>query len=77
MNNSSLRPGGHRRDGRENCRAMLESRRRGQASVISGGGAHFWRVVGDPDGALALLREVDFPEELVVNFDAGRLSEFL
>ena len=77
MNNSSLRPGGHRRDGRENCRAMLESCRRHQVSVIIGSDAHFWTEVGVHDDALALLLEMDFPEELVVNFDAGRLSEFL
>ena len=56
---------------------MLESCRRHQVSVIIGSDAHFCTEVGVHDDALALLREVDFPEELVVNFDAGRLSEFL
>ena len=77
MNNSSLRPGGHRRDGRENCRAMLESCRRHQVSVIIGSDAHFWTEVGVHDDALALLREVDFPEELVANTSLEKLLSVL
>ena len=77
MNNSSLRPGGHRRDGRENCRAMLESCRRRQVSVIIGSDAHFWTEVGVHDDALALLREGGFPEGLGGDFGAGRLAGVL
>ena len=56
---------------------MLETCRRHQVSVIIGSDAHFWTEVGVHDDALALLREMDFPEELVVNRSVAEYKKFI
>lgn len=77
LNNSSLRPESGRKNARENDLVMLELCRQYQTPVILGSDAHFWTEVGDHERALALLAEISFPEELVVNFDEKRIFEFI
>lgn len=67
LNNTSLRPGGSRKNARENDIQMLELCRKYNVPIIVDSDAHcIWDVLNF-DYADALLSELDFPEELVVN----------
>ena len=75
VNNSSLHPLSSRQGARENIRRMLEACLRHRASVILGTDSHICQSVGDFTQADALLREVDFPRELIINTDPARIGE--
>ena len=77
VNNSSLKPGSPRPGARENYYTMLELCRRYNTAVILGSDSHCAADVGCHDQAAALLREIDFPEELVVNRSLKALGEYL
>ena len=67
INNASLTPGGFREGSRENIKKiLLMSMEEGQP-VVLGSDAHFYRNVGDFSYAEDLLRELQFPEELILN----------
>ena len=73
INSSSfaIRPGSH-----EVCyQVALECARQGVAVIVSSD-AHFHTRVGDHAASLDLLREADFPEELVVNSSEERLRAY-
>ena len=77
VNKSSLKPGSPRPGARENYYTMLELCRRYNTAVILGSDSHCAADVGCHDQAAALLREIDFPEELVVNRSLKALGEYL
>jgi putative hydrolase len=70
LNNTSLRPGGSRQGARENDIQMLELCRKYNVPIIVNSDAHCMWDVLNFDYADALLTELDFPEELVVNRSA-------
>ncbi len=63
----SCRPGSP-----ENCRKIALACKRYRVPVVCSSDAHFFDQVGQVDPALSLLREVDFPEELILNLDYER-----
>lgn len=67
LNNHSLDPKCFRRDARENDLKMLELCKEYAVPVIMGSDAHFDTLIGEFSMAKKLLKEVDFPEELVLN----------
>lgn len=77
MASGSLKPGSPRPGARENYYTMLELCRRYNTAVILGSDSHCAADVGCHDQAAALLREMDFPEELVVNRSLKALGEYL
>ena len=56
---------------------MLELCRQYQVPVILDSDAHCEADVGNHARALALLKELDFPEELVVNSSLERAAEYI
>ena len=72
VNNASLIPGGFRDGSQENVKEILRMCMDAGQSVVLGSDAHFYTGIGDFSHALALLREVGFPEELVLNTDPMR-----
>ncbi|WP_369019050.1 phosphatase [Thermatribacter velox] len=75
INNSSFSVS--RKGSLENCRLIaVEVMKRGGTIILSSD-AHFCEEVGDFSFALAMLKEIGFPEEKVVNADLGRLEAFL
>ena len=65
-----------RRGSAENCRDIaLLCKKYGQPVVVSSD-AHFALEVGEFSHALAMLREIDFPEELVLNADKDRFLAY-
>lgn len=75
-NNTSLSPASCRKNSRENLREMLLCCKRLGAPITIGSDAHFCTQVGAHDYVEALLSEVGFPEELVMNTDADAFAAF-
>lgn len=67
LNNHSLEPTCFRKNARENDIRMLELCREYGVPVIMGSDAHFDGDIAEFTCARALLKEMDFPEELVLN----------
>ncbi len=77
VNSSSLHPLNPRKNARENYRIMLELCKRYRASIIIDSDAHIEADIGNHRQALEVIREVDFPEELIVNSSLERLLPYL
>ena len=77
VNSSSLHPLNPRENARENYRTMLELCKRYRTSVIIDSDAHIEADVGNHRQALELIKEVDFPEELIVNSSLERLLPYI
>lgn len=77
VNSSSLHPRSNRLNARENYIKLLEYCRRFGTSVIIDSDAHCEVDVGNHSRALALLEEIAFPEELVVNTSIEKAAAFI
>lgn len=70
LNEASVCPGSYRKNARCNAVKMLECCAKYGAKIIVSSDAHIECDVLRHTNALALLQEIDFPEELVVNRSA-------
>lgn len=77
VNNNSLSPGGFRRNVRENYHEMLPLCREYGVPVILDSDAHVDTSVGCHTYAWEMIREADFPEELIINSSPERLKDYL
>lgn len=77
VNSSSLHPLSPRPGARENYKTMLELCRKYKTPIIVNSDAHIEADVGNHTRAMELLKEVDFPEELVVNTAIDRLLPYI
>lgn len=77
LNNSSIRPTSFRMNAKENYYDMLEECKKQEVPVIIGSDSHFYSTLGNFELADALLKEVDFPEELVINTSVDKLLSYL
>ena len=77
LNNHSLQPDCTRQNALENDTRMLELCKEYQVPVIMDSDAHFDTLIGDFSEAIALLKSVDFPEELVLNRSVAALKEYV
>ena len=73
INNNSFvaRPGSH-----ENCLAIAACCAAQGVPVVVNTDAHWAGQVGHADHAIDLLQSIHFPEELIINADLGRLSDW-
>ncbi|GFP76660.1 phosphatase [Clostridium fungisolvens] len=67
LNNNSINPVNQRKNARENSIYMLNLCKKYEAPIILGSDAHFDEHVGELNLTLEVLREVSFPEKLVIN----------
>ena len=74
VNNSSMNQNSYRMGARENYKEMLGYCVKYRVPVVVDSDAHFRTAVGNHENAEALFREIDFPEELIMN---GKPEEFL
>jgi len=75
INNSSFT---HSRAGSEpNCRAIAAAVRDAGGRLAFGSDSHTAFTLGDFEHCLRIMREVDFPEERVLNVTPRRLLDFL
>ncbi|WP_010257079.1 phosphatase [Treponema primitia] len=74
INNSSfrIRPGCE-----ENCRAVAEYSKQYGSLLSIGSDTHYWADVGNFTKARALLKQVAFPPELVINSSLERFRAFV
>lgn len=76
LNNSSLTEGGARTNAKPLDIEILGLCKEYEVPVVVGSDAHIDHAVGNHDKAEALLREVDFPESLIVNQDVDFLKKY-
>lgn len=76
LNNSSLRPGGSRKNARGFDAEMLKFCMEYQTPIVIGSDAHVDTDIGRHDEALELLKEIGFPEKLVVNRSVEELKKY-
>ena len=67
INNSSLSPEGYRGDPRANNRMLLEGCLRNRVPVLLSSDSHGTSHIGDFTYADALVKEMNFPEDLILN----------
>ena len=77
LNNSSLTPNSSRTGGCENALKLLEQCELAKASIMVGSDSHVWYDIGEFRYALSLLKQVGFPESLVINSDSTRFETFM
>lgn len=74
INNSSFKV---RKTACENCKKIAEICKKNDVPIIVNSDAHFSYQVGVVDEALELLKEINFPEELIINADIDRFKGYL
>ena len=67
INNASLIPDGFRKGSEVYISEILKLCKKKCVPVILASDAHFATKIGDFDYALKLIKEIDFPEELIIN----------
>lgn len=77
VNNSSLSPDGYRGDVHPNYVKMLSACRRRNLPVILSSDSHGPLHIGDFTYALRMVREMNYPEELILNSSEDRVRSFL
>lgn len=77
LNNSSLNPRSARVGGRENAAKMLSAAKKYGTYVVCNTDSHYADYVGDFKNCDSLLKELDFPEELVLNNSMEKLKLIL
>ena len=73
LNNSSLNPKSSRQDGRNNIMLMLKTCMRHGVPILMGTDSHICYNIGRFDAAMELIKEVGFPEELILNTDSENI----
>ncbi len=77
INNSSMNPNGYRQNTKENYIEMLKYCKEMNVCVICNSDAHISFSVGNLDNCFNLLKEIDFPETLVINFSEDLIQEYI
>ena len=77
LNNNSLNPRCTRQNARENDMEMLRLCKKYQVPIVMGSDAHYYEDILNHELALDLIKETEFPEELVVNTDREKLYPFI
>ncbi|MGG7096411.1 phosphatase [Clostridium sardiniense] len=75
LNNSSLKPNGFRKGALENDTKMLNICKKEKVKIIFGSDAHICYDIGKFDNCIKLVKELDFPEELIVNYNEDDIKE--
>lgn len=76
VNNSSLNANGYRAGASDNYKKMLMLCKKYKVKVILGSDAHMCFAVGKFPNCERILKEVDFPDELVINYNEDDIKEF-
>lgn len=72
-----MNPSGFRKNTRENDKTILELCKKYQVPVVIGSDAHSEDIVGLNERAYDVMDEVDFDNELVMNFHIAKLRKYL
>lgn len=77
VNNSSLNPAGFRVNSKENVVRFLELCDKYNVPVICNSDAHISYDVGNFDFCRAVIDEIGFPKELLINTDPAKFLEYI
>ena len=77
INNHSLAPIRHKEVARPNNLTLLRMAKKYDTPIILGSDAHFSTMIAQYDNVMPLLKEVDFPDELIINYDVERFLNYL
>lgn len=77
INNSSLEPGSFRTGSKENCYNILKACRDKGLGVVVGSDAHMAYHVGNFSIAKEMIKDLNVPEELIINTSVDRLKAYL
>lgn len=77
VNNSSLTPGGSRKNTYENDLCMLKECKKAGTMIVLGSDAHVDIDIANTRYSSKVLQDVEFPEELVANTSYGKLISSL
>ena len=77
INNSSLNPGSFRIGAHENVATFLKLCKEHQVKVIFGSDSHVSFDVGSFHNCLDLVKQVDFPMELVINYNIELINNMI
>lgn len=77
INNSSLSPDGYRGDVRENVRTILALCKKHAHPVVLSSDSHGAEHVGDFTYSLEMVKEMDFPDDLILNYSAKNFKSFI
>lgn len=61
----------------QNCKQIALLCKKYGVNVIVNSDSHFCKLIGKFDKAFELLNEIDFPEELIINSDINRFTDYL
>lgn len=76
LNNASLDPNGSRIGARDNDIEILKYCKKYNVPIILNSDAHIKYQIGDVDRCISLLEVVEFPEELIVNFNDDLFNKY-
>lgn len=77
INNGSLMPDAYRKGGQENCRKILEICKKIKLPVLLSSDSHGVKNIGNMEYIYPLLKECDFPKDLIINYNPDFLWELL
>ena len=75
LNEVSVRPGSYRKNARQNAYRLLSACRRYGTNIIVSSDAHCEAEILEHHYALQMLQDIQFPEELIVNFSVQKLTD--
>ncbi len=74
INNSSLKPNAFREGARENVFKMLSLCKKHNVMVVMGSDSHIYYEVGGFENCINVLKEANFPDDLVLNYREDALK---
>lgn len=77
VNNSSLSPNSFRDNAAQNYKEMLKECKKAGVPVIVNSDSHFHTYVGKFDLAVKVLKDAEFPEELIANISLDRFYNII
>ncbi len=77
LNNASLRPDGYRGDTRRNDMAYLRLCKEYGYPIVLTSDSHGRERIGCFEEALKLLKAIDFPDDLILNYDAEMFQQWI
>lgn len=77
VNNSSLNPNGFRLNAKQNYIVMLDYCMKYEQPIVIDSDAHFMDAIGRFPYAEQLLKELNFPENLIINQSVDRFKKYI
>lgn len=77
LNNSSVAPGGFRQNAEENIFTMLGICKEQSVPVIMSSDAHCFSETGNHCYVEAMIKKINFPQELVVNYSINSFEDYI